>query len=108
MDEVDKKQLEIFNRNEFAELIGSNFQLPAPNDEVLELELAEVSELRKRRGQESFSVIFLLQEGYTAAQGLYDMSHEKLGAMQLFLVPVGVENGRIQLEAVFSSLVKGS
>jgi len=98
--------LEVFERDRFAELIGTNFQTPAANGELIELELAEVSALRKRRGQQSFSVIFLLPEGYTADQQLYEMSHEKLGTMQLFLVPVGVENGRVQLEAIFSSLVK--
>lgn len=98
--------LEVFNRDEFAELIGSTFHMLAPNNEVFDLELSEVSELRKRRGQESFSIIFLLQEGYSASQGLCDLSHEKLGAMQLFIVPVGLENGRLQLEAIFSSLVK--
>lgn len=96
---------ETFNRDAFAEVLGSSFKLPAAEDKILDLELVEVSDVRSGNYQESFSIVFRLQEGYSAPQGLYDMSHEKLGAMQLFLVPIGLDDGRLRLEAVFNLLV---
>ena len=98
--------LETFNRDAFAEAVGSKFHLPAPDDKILDLELVEVSEVKRGTVQESFSVTFLLQDGFNAPQGVYDMSHETLGAMQLFLVPIGIENGRLKLEAVFNLVIK--
>ena len=98
--------VETFDRDAFAEVLGSNFRIPAAEGKVLDLELIEVSELRRTQFQESFHITFLLPAGYNAPQGLYDMSHETLGAMQLFLVPIGIEDGRLKLEAVFNLLVK--
>ena len=96
---------ETFSRDAFADVVGSTFQLPAPDDKILALDLIEVSEVRRSSFQESFDITFLLQEGYNAPQGVYDLSHEKLGPMQLLLVPIGIEDGRLKLEAVFNLLI---
>ena len=97
---------ETFKRDAFAEVLGTSFKLPAAGGEILDLELVEVSESKKRPFQETFSLVFKLPQGYDAPQGLYEMSHEKLGSMHLFLVPIGVDENRLRLEAVFNLVSK--
>lgn len=93
-----------FNRDMFVETKGSQFKLTAGGGQTVDIELIEISDLKESQYQQSFSLLFLLPETYTAEQGLFDIEHEQLGAMQLFLAPVGIDNGRLQMEAVFNLL----
>jgi hypothetical protein len=93
-----------FDRDKFAEVIGSRFVIKGPEGQTLDLELSEVSEIRERPHQQSFSVVFLGPESLAVDQGLYEVEHESLGTMHLFLVPIGIKDGRIILEAVFNTL----
>jgi|SRR5215203_661048 len=95
---------DLFDRDRFAAALGSPFKLTAAGDESVDIELAEVSERTRRHNQHGFSVVFLVPESYSVEQGLYDLKHETMGALQLFLVPVGMKDGRLQLEAVFNLL----
>jgi hypothetical protein len=97
---------ETFKRDAFAEVLGTFFKLPAAEGMVLDLELVEVSESKSHAFQETFSLLFKLPPGYEAPQGLYEMSHEKLGTMHLFLVPIGIEDDRLRLEAIFNLVAK--
>jgi hypothetical protein len=94
---------EIFNRDRLAAAVGSKFRLTAATESV-EVELTEVSELRERRGGKAFSALFLVPAGYNVEQGLYQLEHEELGRADLFLVPVGLGQERLRLEAVFNFL----
>jgi hypothetical protein len=91
-----------FDRDRFAEEVGSSFTLKGADGESVGLELAEVSELKERPHQVSFSMVFLTPKSYVIEQGLQDLQHERLGEMQIFLVPIGVSNERMQLEAIFN------
>ena len=93
-----------FDRNTFAESIGSAFRLSAPSGQTVDLVLKEVSDLKESSGYCSFSIIFNLPEPYMIEQGLYDLAHERLGNIQLFLVPVGKVPDGTQVEAVFTYL----
>jgi hypothetical protein len=92
-----------FDRDKFAEELGSSFTLQVDNHGV-DVELVEVSELKERPHQVSFSIVFLMRQSSAIDQGLYDLSHERLGEMQIFLVPIGMDGERLQLEAVFNFL----
>jgi hypothetical protein len=49
-------------------------------------------------------MLFRVPENYALDQGLYDLEHENLGAMQLFLVPIiPTADGNV-LEAVINTL----
>lgn len=93
-----------FDRDKFAEALGSTVVIKGSENRPLDLELKEVSELRERPHQQSFSILFLAPESVTVEQGLFNLEHETLGPMQIFLVPVGMSEGRMQLEAVFNTL----
>ena len=92
---------ELFDRDRLATAIGSTFRLVADSGSV-EIELTEVSDLRERTGGKAFSALFLVPTGYDVEQGIYQLEHEQLGSADLFLVPVGLKQERLQLEAVFN------
>ena len=92
----------IFDREIYSELLGSKFVLNADGGQSVELELTEVSPLKERPGNRSFSLIFTVPEPYKVEQGLFDLQHEKLGDFQIFLAPVGTKKGREELQAIFN------
>jgi hypothetical protein len=64
-----------------------------------EVELVEVTEIpRKPNGRAPFSLEFQGDPDFTLAQGIYRVEHERLGALEIFLVPIAP--GRY--EAVFT------
>lgn len=94
----------VFNRDSFAAVLGSPFKLTTVDGLTVDLELTEVTRLKKGPYQQSFAAVFLLPEPYRAEQGLYTLVHETLGEMELLLVPIGVDGNRLKLEAVFNLL----
>ena len=95
---------EEFSRDRFAAVVGTTFTLSAADDKTLEIELSEVSDLRERPHQQSYSILFRLPENIVVEQGMYDLRHPELGAIQLFLVPIAPVENRMRLEAVFNFL----
>lgn len=93
-----------FDRERFAEGLGSSFVLKAANDQSVEVELIEVTPARESPHQVSFSMLFRLPADYSSEQGLYDLEHETLGSMQLFLVPMAPDPKGMRLEAVVNIL----
>ena len=72
-------------------LQGSDFRLA---DSDIQLELVEVTEKKVTGVQEMFSLLFCGAKDKLLSQGTYDLTHEMLGSVTLFLVPVGLdENG---------------
>ena len=94
----------VFDRDSFAGVLGSLFTLTAAGGESVDVELIEVTEQKETDTQRSFALLFIVPEPYQVEQGLYDLDHKTLGSMQLFLVPVGFDNGRLKLEASFNLL----
>jgi len=68
--------------------------------------LKEVKELNGFRDREkmeaSFSLLFLAPLECTAEQGIYELQHEDLGTLNIFLVPLGSDEKGHQLEAIFN------
>ena len=93
-----------FERDRFAGEVGSSFVLKLADSQEVDLELVEVSELKERPHQVSYSLVFLTPKSSPVDQGLYDLRHERLGEMQIFLVPIGMDDDRMKLESVFNLL----
>ena len=69
--------------------------------------LTEVSARQAAGEFESFSLLFEGPKDRPLSQGLFELSHPGLGALEIFLVPVGVDGTR-HYEAVFNrSAVEG-
>lgn len=93
---------ELFDREKFAGVLGSTFTAQTEGVGKCDLSLVEVSELKDGPSSRSFAILFLAPDSLSVGQGLYELEHESLEPMALFLTPVGQVGGRIQLEAVFN------
>lgn len=92
---------------------GSTFQLIIDEQPVLDLVLAEVEDLsrpnRSRRQDDRvrtspFSLIFHGPLSPVANQQSFDLQHEQLGRLNIFLVPVGPDTSREKMcyQAIFN------
>ncbi len=79
---------------DFAQYVDQKFSIKFSPAETVEAILTEVIE----SSPQTFSIIFKLSQASVAPQGIYTISHEELGVMSLFLVPISPEN----YEAVFN------
>ena len=82
---------------------GEIFRLHAGGDAPVEVELTEVSGLDSDKPR-PFSLVFAGPSEPTLPQGTYRLDHDRLGTLELFLVPIGPDpaNTRLQYEAVFN------
>ena len=94
------------DRDKFAELVGSSFVLKGADDRTVEVDLVEVSEMNERPHQRTFSIVFVAPESCAFEQGIYHLEREGSEPLQLFLVPIGMKDGRMLLEAVFNFLAE--
>lgn len=108
----DAVQLETVTAAKFAPHTGSLFQLASPGGEMLALTLLEAVPLGPEKqpdGQEAtppgrrpFSLLFAGPVTPPLVQQIYPLRHEALGALDIFLVPVGETAERREYQAVFS------
>jgi len=96
---------EELNSQVFAACLHDTFTLFGPEGEPWPVELIDVSDLPSRPGNEQFSVLFRELEGRRAGQGTYTLEHQRLGRIELFLVPIDAGKGVIALEAAFNRFV---
>lgn len=90
---------------EFAECIGDSFQLEIAPGQIVSATLGEATLLRHTQGTERrapFSLLFQVPSAGALLQRIYALEHARLGRLEIFLVPIGRENGQLVLEAVFN------
>jgi hypothetical protein len=102
-------RLDELTLEDFSPAVGDTFRMrgsEAGQAEEVELELAEATSLGSRAGQpgrpETFSLLFRGPAELRAPQGIYRLEHERLGAMDVFLVPLGPDETGTRYEAVFN------
>lgn len=92
--------------------VGTTFQIVMNGEPALDLELAAVEDLTVRdrlrdpsiRSQ-PFSLIFQGPLSPVAQQSTYDLQHAVLGALSMFLVPIGPNRNApqsMQYQAIFN------
>lgn len=89
---------------DFTPYLHQTFTVRIESVDPIELELGEVTELgipgAERR---PFSLLFLGPVSRTyLLQGTYRLEHNQLGALAIFLVPLGPIGGRMRYEAIFT------
>lgn len=104
--------LEKLTIEEFSKHLNHTFQIHYEAGEgeastgSMEVELVEVSKLGERQPDEdqrqSFSVIFRGPGEPVLPQKVYCLEHDGMGKLDLFLVPLGPDNGGMLYEAVFT------
>jgi hypothetical protein len=90
----------------FSQHVKSNFLLSVPGGSSLSLELLEVEEKNYSPDLEQFSLLFRGPRTPKLGQSLYTLEHEKLGKLELFLVPVGPDSVGMGYQAVFNRMRK--
>ena len=87
----------------FAESLKTKFKLRLPeSSDTIELELMQLTEGVSNPKYEQFALIFQGPQNIYLPQAIYQLEHEKLGEMDLFIVPVGRDEHGFQYEAVFN------
>lgn len=97
---TDVFKIEMFSAHE-----NSRFLLHYGDAQTAELELIRVTDVGSGPRQAQFSLVFKGPPNGPAAQGIFRIEHEKLGALDLFLVPIGRDKEGLSYEAVFNRLL---
>lgn len=90
----------------FAQQQHTPFRVILTPSQSLELQLAEAADLGSTPRQEQFSLVFHGPADLFLQQGIYHMEHAELGALDLFLVPIGRQAAGFAYQAIFNRLVK--
>ena len=94
----------------FANQLNTSFKVKLP-DRDLDLRLADVTQympqLGERKGMERFSLFFEGPPDALLPQAVYSMTHDSLGTVDIFIVPIAGDTKKIRYEAVFNYF-KGS
>lgn len=93
---------EFFNQENFSEQLNTKFRIPLQPSGAVELELIEVVSTLSTPRQEQFSIFFRGPVDVYLPQMTYRMEHDALGALDLFIVPIGREPDGFRYEAVFN------
>jgi hypothetical protein len=99
---------EQFTKEAFSENLNTKFRIPLQPSGVVELELTEVVSTISTPRQEQFSILLRGPLNIYLPQMTYRMEHDRLGALDLFIVPVGKDEGGFRYEAVFNRLSAAS
>jgi len=84
---------------DFVALRGERFRITRDDSAPFEVELVEVAEIaREPGGRAPFSLVFQGGPNPPLPQRTYTVAHDRLGAMDIFLVPIEVD----RYEAVFT------
>ena len=87
----------------FQPYVNETFQVLWDPDGSLAVTLVECSATgHAGRGRQQFHVIFTGPLQPILPQRIYKLTHEQLGALDLFLVPIGPDSRGMQYEAVFT------
>ncbi len=90
---------------DFADKIGQDFALREDGSADMALRLSEAA-LLKVPGlpgvRPPFTLVFVADDARVLPQKIYRIEHGALGALDIFLVPVGKDKSGVSYEAVFN------
>lgn len=86
----------------FSQNVATKFHVPVDDNRHIELELAEVSELKEWPGQEQFAVVFRGPNDVFLGQGTRSFEHDQMGRFELLIVPIRQDQQGYYYEAVFN------
>jgi hypothetical protein len=100
--------LDKLTSSDFAAHLHETFRIQLDREIVIDLELIKVTELNSATAARPdsrlpFSIEFLgpLSQQYLL-QHIYHLEHEAFDALDVFLVPLGLLEGRMRYEAIFT------
>jgi hypothetical protein len=90
----------------FRENLNTKFRVRAEAPRPVELELVEVKSYEpgenEQHGMERFSLFFRGPADIFIPQGTYSLEHERMGTLDIFIVPVKRDEQGFRYESVFN------
>jgi hypothetical protein len=102
MDPTMPDTLSNFSSKVFAEQLHTRFRTVLAGPETVELELAEVVDHPTVPHMECFSLFFRGPASVLLHQGMRKLEHPHLGAMDLFITPLALDDKGATYEVVFN------
>lgn len=100
-----RRMLEALTFGDFSGRVGEEFRLEGPSGAV-PLTLVEVVNLAGRENagprRSPFSLIFRGPAAPLVPQRTWPITHETLGRLEIFLVPIGPDASGMRYEAIFN------
>jgi hypothetical protein len=93
---------EVYTFDMFSKELGTRFRMHYGQSETADLELISAKDISPTPRHPQFSLIFLGPESCPISQQIYELEHETLGTMNIFLVPIGKDSRGVEYEAVFN------
>ncbi|MBV9209870.1 MAG: hypothetical protein JOZ52_04540 [Acidobacteria bacterium] len=94
------------HKEDFAKHLNTQFRIHFEPDISFNLELVEITEGVSNPEQEQFSLIFRGPLEKAFRQGIHRLTHEEMGELGLFLVPVDRKPDGMMYEAAFNRFIK--
>ena len=89
----------------FAAALNTTFDAATEAGKSLEITLVEVKSIVANKMQECFALLFRAPLDAPAEQQQFQIEHNTLGKMEIFLVPVKKDDDGLFYEAVFNKLL---
>lgn len=97
---------ELFTIDTFSGYVNTEFLMHYGDSQSAELDLISVTDVGSSARQIQFSLVFLGPNEAPLAQGIYRIEHDELGALDLFLVPIGRDKRGVHYEAIFNRILE--
>jgi hypothetical protein len=98
--------LENLKLSDFAAHLNSKFRMALAGSPVLKFELIEVRKGIESVTQESFTLVFRAPASAPRVSQMFNLDHDELGTLSLFLSPFKLVGNDLFYEAVFNRLLK--
>ena len=97
---------EFFTLETFAPHVNTRFLMHYGDSQTAELELTSATDVGSSPRQIQISLKFLAPLDAPVAQGIYRLEHDKMGALDIFLVPIAKDAAGLHYEAIFNRAVE--
>ena len=88
----------------FTQHANTKFQIRLDDNNGVEVELIDVSELKLYPRQEQFAIVFRGPLHIFLGQGMRSFTHDQMGRFELFIVPIKQDEKGFYYEAVFNRI----
>ena len=102
---MERPRTQLPSQTEFAGAVDSRFGVREADDAAVEFTLVQCKSLLSNEKQECYSLLFRGPADFPPVQSIYVLENDKLGTMELFLVPVKKEDDGLYFEAVMNHLL---
>ena len=102
---MERPRIQLPTQQEFFDSVDSRFDVSQADGAPVEFTLVECKSLLSNQHQECYSLVFRGPADAPPDQSIYVVQNDKLGAVELFLVPIKKDDKGLYFEAVINHLL---